>query len=386
MKVLGPLLEPLEDLISNTLLKELLRGRDLTPDERLLMALPGALGGMAIDKPNADASFKFTESVARTLPLVDLILQQQPRFSKDVQNQLKVAKHKVKAMKAERLKTEADQLKARLSPPLQRAMSLAQEKGASEIITTLCLESEEFFFHKGDWCDTIDLRYSWTPPKLPCFCPCGKAFTLSHSQCCAVGGFRNMRHNNVRDSFVKHLSLVLNDVGKKPVLQPVPEIIKPLLPYNSNMDDDARADIRAKGFWTRNQSAFFDVRVFFPNADSYKSKSIPAAYRGHENEKKLSYCKRIIEVEHGTFTPLVFMSTGSASKETSIIIKKTAAMIAEKKNQPYSQVVALFRARLAFEVMRSAIMMLRGSRRYRTVPLSPRVAEVVNREAAIHVD
>ena len=33
---------------------------------------------------------------------------------------------------------------------------------------------------------------------------------------------------------------------------------------------DARLDIHVLGFWERHRSAFFDVRVFHPNAESYK--------------------------------------------------------------------------------------------------------------------
>ena len=42
-----------------------------------------------------------------------------------------------------------------------------------------------------------------------------------------------------------------------------------LTPRSANCQDDARADIHARGFWGRRQSAFFDVRVFHPNAQSY---------------------------------------------------------------------------------------------------------------------
>ena len=31
----------------------------------------------------------------------------------------------------------------------------------------------------------------------------------------------------------------------------------------ANRQDEARADIHARGFWGRRQGAFFDVRVFF---------------------------------------------------------------------------------------------------------------------------
>ena len=57
-------------------------------------------------------------------------------------------------------------------------------------------------------------------------------------------------------------------------------------------------------------SAFFDIRVCHPNADSYKELSPKQICKLHEDEKKRKYASRIIEVENGTFTPLVFTTTG----------------------------------------------------------------------------
>ena len=72
---------------------------------------------------------------------------------------------------------------------------------------------------------------------------------------------------------------------------------------------EARVDIRAKGFWNRQQNAFFDVRVFHPNASSYRNTEIPALYRQQENAKKREYGDRIREGEYAVFTPLVFPTT-----------------------------------------------------------------------------
>ncbi|KAK2548730.1 hypothetical protein P5673_030965 [Acropora cervicornis] len=43
-------------------------------------------------------------------------------------------------------------------------------------------------------------------------------------------------------------------------------------PSTANKQDDARLDIRAKRFWSREQDVFFDVRVIDPNASSYQGK------------------------------------------------------------------------------------------------------------------
>ena len=83
----------------------------------------------------------------------------------------------------------------------------------------------------------------------------------------------------------------------------------------ANRAPDARLDISARGFWERQRTAFFDVRVCHPNADSYRDLSPKEIYRQHENEKKCQYASRVMEVEQGTFTPLVFTTTGGMAEE-----------------------------------------------------------------------
>ena len=62
-------------------------------------------------------------------------------------------------------------------------------------------------------------------------------------------------------------------------------------------------------------TAFFDIRASHPNADSYRDLSPKQIYRIHENEKKRKYNSRVTEIEQGTFTPLVFTTTGGMADE-----------------------------------------------------------------------
>ena len=56
---------------------------------------------------------------------------------------------------------------------------------------------------------------------------------------------------------------------------------------STNTSDEARADVRAAGFWTRGEDAYFDVRVFHPNALSYATKTLPALFDHHGRQKFL---------------------------------------------------------------------------------------------------
>ena len=74
-------------------------------------------------------------------------------------------------------------------------------------------------------------------------------------------------------------------------------------------------DIKAKGFWRRGQTALFHVRVAHVNADSYKRLESKTVFEVHEKEKKINYIQRVLEIKHGTFTPLVFGTNGGMGKE-----------------------------------------------------------------------
>ena len=133
---------------------------------------------------------------------------------------------------------------------------------------------------------------------------------------CPYGGLPIVRHNEIRDITTQWLTEVCPDVEREPQLQPLSGEI--ILPRTANKQDEARLDIRAKGFWSRQQDAFFDVRVFHPNASSYRSTSIPALNRQHEMAKKREHGERIREVEYAVFTPFVFSTTGGMGKETTV--------------------------------------------------------------------
>ena len=70
--------------------------------------------------------------------------------------------------------------------------------------------------------------------------------------------------------------------------------------------EEAKPDIRARGFWRQGQNAFFDIRVTNTNCSSQASMSTEKIYKKHEAEKKRNYNQRIMQIEHGTFTPLVY--------------------------------------------------------------------------------
>ena len=72
------------------------------------------------------------------------------------------------------------------------------------------------------------------------------------------------------------------------------------------------------------------MRVFNPNADSYRDLPPDAHFKRHEQvlEKRRQYGQRIREVEHASFSPLVFSTSGGMGKSTTIVYKRLAHLLA----------------------------------------------------------
>ena len=114
-----------------------------------------------------------------------------------------------------------------------------------------------------------------------------------------------------------------------------------MLPRGTNKAPDVQLDIRAPGFWAKEQFAFFDVMVCHPNTDSYKNLTPEQIYKLHENDKKRLYSSRVLEVERGTFTPLVFTTTGGMSDECQRYHSRLAELLAVKKQENYASTITL---------------------------------------------
>ena len=102
--------------------------------------------------------------------------------------------------------------------------------------------------------------------------------------------------------------------------------------------DKARLDIRARGFWKAGQSAFFDVRVFNLIAKRHVNQTLSKCYEQNEKEKKRHYNDRVQQVEHGSFTPLVFSATGGMGRECWCFVRRLCEMLSEKRKLSYNDV------------------------------------------------
>ncbi|PFX23815.1 hypothetical protein AWC38_SpisGene11617 [Stylophora pistillata] len=202
-----------------------------------------------------------------------------------------------------------------------RAVELASEKGASSWLTVIPMKDLGYNLSKREFRDAIKIRYGWEISDLPKTCVCGDFFHVDNAMIFRRGGFVIQRHNQLRDLEADLLRIVSSNVEVEPILQ---QMTGETLNRGANTAPDARLDIHFRGFWERQRSAAFDVRICHPNAESYREKTPEQIYRQRESEKKRQYANRVMEVEQGTFTPLIFSTTGGMGSECKIYHKRLA--------------------------------------------------------------
>ena len=74
------------------------------------------------------------------------------------------------------------------------------------------------------------------------------------------------------------------------------------------------------------------------------------------------YNSRVLTVEKGSFTPLVYTTFGGWAPQATKYHKRLAELISRKRNEEYHQVIAHIRTRVRFSLLRSVLVAVRGER------------------------
>ena len=376
---IADLVERVDNILDSKFIPAITENQTITERVRKLLSLPVRLGGLGLPIFSESCNIEFGNSRKISKYLINKIVAQDERYEinpkreRDIHNQIKKEKET-------RNNELLDILRTEMSKEELRCNDVAQMKGASAWLTALPIEEEQFVLSKREFFDSLCLRYHWRLKRLPQSCVCGKSFSMEHAMTCARGGYIIRRHDRIRDLLAKVMNEVLLGVRIEPPLQPLEGEV---LTGGSNKDVGARVDIVARDFWQVHEMAFFDVKVFNPLAKSYMNQSLEAAFSHNEKLKKRLYNNRIIQIEKGTFTPVVLSSLGGLGVESSRFLSKVIDLVTQKKSLEKSVVAHYIRTKISFELVRSQIACIRGARSLKITSMEVNEAEVVHAESVI---
>ena len=158
--------------------------------------------------------------------------------------------------------------------------------------------------------------------ELPCKCVCGEKYAHCHALSCKKGGVVAQRHDGVRNLLISLIGKVCTNVEVEPKLQPLDNERFSL--KSAATSPVARLDLKAGDFWSRGVTAFFDVRVTHVNSKCNQGKATSTIFKEQEEEKKRKHQQRLLDVEMGSFTPLVFGTKGGMGADCNCFLKRLA--------------------------------------------------------------
>ena len=120
--------------------------------------------------------------------------------------------------------------------------------------------------------------------------------------------------------------------------------------------------MKVGGFWSRGVTAFFYVRVTHVNSKCNQGKATSTIFQEQKEEKKRRYQQRVLDVEMGSFTPLVFGTNGGMGADCNCFLKRLAEKLSEKNEEPYHITITWIRTLLSFGILRFVHTCVRGSR------------------------
>lgn len=120
------------------------------------------------------------------------------------------------------------------------------------------------------------------------------------------------------------------------------------------------SNVAAHGFWTRDTTAIFDVRITDTNARSHRNSDPAKALERQVRERKTNNSDACREA-HCHFTLLVFSIDGIRAKETIAASKRLGRLFSEKWKKAYSQIIGMIHSCLTVALVRAASSCLQDS-------------------------
>jgi len=245
----------------------------------------------------------------------------------------------------------------------RRVQANAQAPLSSRWLSALPLEAAGYVVGKEDWHDLVAARFALPFADTPTFCGCGEPYSEEHELTCPLGGLIMARHDGIRDWCLKMLQGVFKQLRTEPSLHELSDEQKEELKSKyrtSNLGDHPRGDFSVVGFWREHQRAYFDVRVWNHLAPSNSNAPSLEVHRRHERAKRREYDARI-QLENGSFCPLVFSSNGGVAPAAQAFLSHLSAVVEKQKGISRGVVASFMYTELSFSLARAFVACLRGT-------------------------
>jgi hypothetical protein len=371
---MGPYLAPVENALRTVFIPALLDLRGGVDDGfRLLLARGIKSGGLAIRNPVEAAPALHTASVDSVELLMESLLS---NGDLNCQSHLARVREAGSVMRTERaekdkavLKNLAEQGGAKVKKRLERMeWNGAWLSAIPDRMSGTVLSREE-------WLDNVYLRYGLQLRNLPRMCDgCGKSFSVEHGLGCKTGGLVGARHNDARDEWAHLCSLALggSSVGTEPFIfygagvraaegREANNGAASTEASEKPCGDEARGDVRARGFWKPREDCIFDIVITDTDAKCYGDTSSMKLVERAAKRKKDKYEEACRE-RRRSFTPLAYSVCGLPCGAAMAAEKRLGGLLARKWERNYSEMVGFIRQRMSLAIVRSNSLLLRGER------------------------
>ena len=352
----------MEDAIAQNFLPALLNSSvEEVAQLRSLLALPVRFGGIGIPDPTTTGNANFSASHAITSLLQESLVQGIPLCTQEHRKTAALARQDAKSSQTDANASHLSAIMKVASTMDKRRIQRSASTGAwlttmPNLLNGSDLLAEEFR-------DGLHLRLGLKPNAMHPRCDgCGERFTTEHAMSCRKGGLILHRHNDMVSTW-GHLcgqAYTPSTVSDEPIINSSRDI--PL--DNTNRTEPApelRGDLAVHGFWTRGQTAIFDVRITDTDQPSNRNTAPSKVLLRQEKEKKDKYGALCL-ARRRTFTPLVFSVDGLMGKEATAASKRLASSLAAKWKRSYSEICGFIRSRLSIALIRSSSRCLRADR------------------------
>ena len=214
------LFQPLENLLLEKFLLEILGTSSISSMERRLFCLPARKGGLGVSNPIRFADESYNTSLEAVTVLYDAIVDQHGFSHEDHRKQMSRSREKLHRIMEGKHEELLGELLNELPADQVRAVKKIIEGSLSAWLTALPIAAESFDLSEVEFRDALSVRYNKNLIASPTFCDgCQSPFILRHALACKKCVLLTLRHNEIRDAVGDLSSLVWKDVQREPVIR-----------------------------------------------------------------------------------------------------------------------------------------------------------------------